>query len=615
MSGLLLLLLLPQIAPPPSDVGVSIRHAGTQPIAGGWQAYAAEIDNRATSEREVEIQLQERYTEASSRRRERVAPGTRKRVFLYLRLPEGTVTCDVRHRILLGNEKDPPWSPGAQLRWDPSAIRLALLSPDPSQADAFNLPLAATPPLAVARLTTETFPDRRLGLDAYDAILAHDVAWDEFSIDQGRALADYVRRGGLLILSPGPRAGVLSHPVLKSFVSIETRGLEEVRTLPGLASYGAFRGSDPFQIHPILNGEAGRGESRRFPVGLGQVLALPFDVRRAPFDAWPGMRKFWRDLLPSGRSTPFDAATTKLLPGGTPADRLQMASAMGDLINPYPSFALLALVCGAFVLILGPLNYGILRSRGAPLLAVATLPLLSFFLLGLLLATGTAIKGVATVRLSVRLIHARPGEGWAREVSLVTLFSPSSRGYDITPPPGGDLRPLGRGEDRHQDASLSVESGAALMLRGIAFDQYQTLHFQGEGLRDLGRGIRFQVDEATGRVNVANGSAIALTSCAVVDLSKLTIHPVGAVAAGASAASLPGVPHKLPFLPEAFGAAPEGLTAALLRSFSLHSLRSESIRHVLIAFAPDPVPPAGVNAALSGRSQSLLLLAVPEDAR
>ena len=102
MSGLLLILLLPQIVPPPSDVGVTIRHAGAQPVAGGWQAYVAEIDNRASTERELEIQLRDEYTESSARRRERVAPGTRKRVFLYLRLPEGTVTCDVRQRVLVG---------------------------------------------------------------------------------------------------------------------------------------------------------------------------------------------------------------------------------------------------------------------------------------------------------------------------------------------------------------------------------------------------------------------------------------------------------------------------------------------------------------------------------
>ncbi len=615
MSAPLLLLLLTQIVPPPSDVGVGIRHAGGQPVAGGWQAYVAEIDNRAATEREVEIQLRDEYTEAAARRRERVAPGTRKRVFLYLRLPERTVTCDVRHRILVGSEKDSPWSLSSQLRWDPNATRLGLLSPDPAQADAFGLPLAGTPPLAVARLTAESFPDRRLGLDGYDAILAHDVAWDAFSIDQARALAEYVRHGGRLILSPGPRSGVLAHPVLKSFVSIETRALEEVRTLPGLATYGAFRGSDPFQVHPILNGEPGRGESRRFPVGLGHVLVLPYDVRRAPFDAWPGMRRLWRELLPSGRSAPFTAAAMELLPGGTTGGRLELANTMGDLINPYPSFALLALVCGVFILILGPLNYGVLRSRGAPLLAVATLPLLSFLLLGILLAAGTAIKGVSTVLLSVRLIHARPGEPWAREIPIVTLFSPSSRSYDLTPAPGGDLRPLGREDGRHLDASLDVETGAALTLRGVVFDQYQTLHFQGDGLRDLGRGIRFDVDAATGRVNVDNGSAIALSSCVVVDLSKLSIHAVGPVAAGASAASTPGAPQKLPFLAEAIGAPPQGLAAAVLRSYGIHSLRSEALRYVLIALAPDPIPPATVNAPLSGRSQSLLLLAVPEGAR
>src|SRR5207247_3827115 len=121
--------------------------------------------------------------------------------------------------------------------------QIGLFSRTAASEEDFGIPTSINGiEVRFGRLSPDTFPDRWVGLAALDLIVVHDAPLDELTPDQARALSEYVRQGGSVLISPGPAKGWLTHPVLASFVSLRAAPPEEVTALPGLnRPYGPFR--------------------------------------------------------------------------------------------------------------------------------------------------------------------------------------------------------------------------------------------------------------------------------------------------------------------------------------------------------------------------------------
>src|SRR6185369_875156 len=168
--------------------------------------------------------------------------------------------------------------------------QIGLLSRTAASSDDFGMPTGLNgQEIRFGRFTPETLPDRWIGLAALDALVIHDAAFDEFTPDQARALSDYIRIGGTLILGPGVTKGWFAHPVLSAFVKIRAGEPQLVTRMPRVNdTHGNFRNNaEPFLVHPLQNGEPFK-ENRyereivQFPTGFGRVIVLSFDVLRAP---------------------------------------------------------------------------------------------------------------------------------------------------------------------------------------------------------------------------------------------------------------------------------------------------------------------------------------------
>jgi hypothetical protein len=153
--------------------------------------------------------------------------------------------------------------------------QIGLFSRTSATADDFGIPTGLSgQEVRFGRFTTATFPDRWVGLAALDAPVIHDVAFDELVPDQARALSDYVRIGGTLILGPGVTKGWLAHPVLSSFVAVRAGEPQLAPKMAGLnGAHGNFRNAEPFPRPSVQNGEsrsrtAGSGGDRPVLGGL-----------------------------------------------------------------------------------------------------------------------------------------------------------------------------------------------------------------------------------------------------------------------------------------------------------------------------------------------------------
>jgi hypothetical protein len=642
VTPLLLALLLPgplqpQIKPPPPppELAVTVQFSPNGDFAGAWQTAVVELDSRTKRELDLTIRIEDDSYLTVATRRELLGPGARKRIFLYAPGASFQRGIPARFRITdsHGSELAGGQLPNATRGIASNGYQIGLFCRIPAAEDDFAIPTSLNSfEVRCGRLSSATFPDRWIGLMSLDLVVLHDAPLDELTVDQARALQDYVRYGGTVLLIPGTTAGWFSHPVIQSIAPVRADPPRPVASAPGLvAGYGALRVSDPFLVHPLLNGvpgldgiptEFGR-EVVRFDTGIGRAFVMGVDLRHAPFDTWAGRHPFWNSVL--SRSPRWFQEDSLSVPfAASQAQRDELFQRMGRLINPYPSFGLILGLAIFFLGIVGPLNYAVLWRLRRTLLLVVTVPGISVGFLALIVLLGYLLKGTSTVAHSARLLSTRSGLSVARETHLYSLFSPATRTYDVTFEPGSygpfDRWTLNdqRNWRRRQEVlnTISIENGSTLAIRGVSAGQWQSWDLESRALRELGKGIRFSV--AGAQLKIHNGSSRVIERGLFVQTGPGgTTAPFPRLEAGKGFEATLGVPRRPGT--ELLALAPDSLGSTIVRPWldaltgpSFGSPGSGSSQRFLICVLRDEGTPVTVDARLSGRSQSITLLHVAE---
>jgi len=634
--------------PSGADFPATVQHALGRPLPAEWQPYFVDMTNRLNRDVLAVVRLEDENGRTVATRREPMPSGTRKRVFLYL--PTGSrwgagVAQQLRYTVrdAAGKALSPGGAPiQGQAAYAPGAFHVGLLTSDRDSDAGFSLPRTlGSGPLDVVRLQTELFPDRWIGLAGLHALIVHDARLDELTTDQARALADYVRQGGTVILSPGITKGWLAQPAIAAFAKIRVAETETRTELQALnRSYGPFRQKEPFLFHRIQGGAPWRVldsgpvkyalEVHKVDSGFGRVMILPFDVRRPPFDTWKGLEGLWTELLSSSPRR-FQDSAALLVPASSFETRMQLFRNMATFVNPYPSFLLLLALAALFLIIVGPANYLVLRRLRMTLLIVVTVPVISLAFLVGVLGIGYLLKGTSTVVHSLRLLRTRQGLDCARETQLVNVFSPSTRAYDVSFAPGTYGMPLDRVTPDLEDtrnpfyysnqegpARLEFEDGAAPAFRGVAVGQWQSWPVEVRGLRDLGGGITFQTSGGVLHVTNASPRRIARVAYLEVGYGGFAL-PMGEVAPGATVeAPLDKSRYDpvgaLGFTRDSFGGRLLGNYFAQLQTLHRQDRALRGRQHkVLVCVLRDEDPSIRLDARTSGDSRSLTLLFVTDE--
>lgn len=615
----------------PAEIGATIQFAPQGDLIGPWQAYSVEIDSRTTRTLDLEIRIEDDGALGVATRREQLSPNARKRVFLYAPgvlysrsvPPRYRITDAAGKRLAAGMVAVSPRS------YVQNVYQVGFFCRVPASEEDFGFPAAANGiEIRFARMSLDTFPDRWVGLAALDLLVVHDVALDELTQDQSRALSDYVRQGGTVLLSPGPTKGWLGHPAIAAFAAVKAGPPAPASSLPALnAAFGDFRRAEPFLVQPLLNGEPfsprlGR-DLVRFDHGFGRTFVIGADLRRAPFDTWTGRRAFWTDVLAAAPRWYQDDRHT-FPSAATARSRIDLFQQMSRLINPYPSVGLILGLAVFFLAVVGPLNYVALWRLRRTLLLVVTVPVISILFLGLIVGLGYLLKGTSTVVHSARLLSTRAGLDCARELQLFSLFSPSTRSYDVSCDPGTFAEPparWGHSEDRFYGRrdlldTITCETGAGFTLRGLGAGQWQSWDLESRAIRDLGKGVRFDVGGSG--VRVRNDSTRHIVRGVFVQTGReAMVAPFGEIAPGGQAdgTAAPGLTDPV----RALGFGEQSLGDRLLRGWLQPAARGprsseafEATKRFLICVVRDDPASIRVDAGLSSRSQTISLLHVAE---
>jgi hypothetical protein len=365
-----------------------------------------------------------------------------KRVFMYV-YPVGFST-DVEVELVDENGRSVLKAASDPIRQLPQdSLLYGVVTPEPGILDYLEDVEGDRSEAAVAYLNLDDLPELPPAWNGLDVLVLHDVDTGQLSAAQMEALTAWMNTGGQLVVTGG--AGwQKTTAALADILPVSITGSEAVDDLPALqaATGEPFRDPGPYLITTssltsgeLLLHEEGLPLLAQRPFGQGSVTFLALDPSLAPLLDWAGSEIVWANVA--------DSVPT-ILPW---ADGFQNGWAAISAVSSLPSLSmppLLQLVAYLliYILVIGPLNYIILKRKNRRELAWVTIPALVILFSGVAYLTGFQLKGNDTI---INQMSVAVGEVESEDVRVNTLFglySPRRRSYNVVLPAESMARPI-----------------------------------------------------------------------------------------------------------------------------------------------------------------------------
>ena len=390
-------------------------------------------------------------------------------------------------------------------------------------SDASAYSLMESMELATAHRTVSTasfplrdLPDRPQALRTFDALVLGDVDTQPLAPAQAEALRQWVAAGGRLIVAGGPGAErtLAGLPPELAPASVERDTARDLVALAGFAGTGTGGIEGEFSAaYPdaafghVLAGAPDRPLVAERRVGQGWVTYLAFDPALSPFSAWAGMRAVWATLLAPGAVYP-----SNLPPDVSPAQ--MAAQRLVYVLTNLPSLELpsirwLAILLGVYILLVGPVNYLVLRRLRRLERAWVSIPVLTFVFAGCAFGVGYGLRGNDVILNQVSTIQRTAAGSPALIRTYVGVFSPARSTYSLQVQDGALVAPLVSEPDRFggpfEATGMTILNGEPALVRDLGINQWAMQSFQAEryapsGEWDLKADLRYQDDRVEGVV-------------------------------------------------------------------------------------------------------------------
>lgn len=409
--------------------------------------------------------------------------GARKQVFLYVSLDDFTQRIQVEivdqmgaiveretANLRMANRSDLLMAVITESAF--GATDLTALTPGTGSARQTNWRLDHIPPLA----------DALLGLDV---IMFHDADTGALRAEQTAALAQWVLNGGHLIVAGGD-AWQRTTAGLQDLLPVTLQGAVSLDTLQPLADYlrlpstalaeGITAASNtPAPGARTLVTVDGVPVVVRGEYGGGVVDFLAVDPNAEPLRSWSDRGYLWYTLLASVGQRP---SWTE----GFSDWSMAREATLTTFNTVLPTFLQLCGFLTLYIILLGPINYLVLKRINRREWAWFTIPGLILVFSVLAYSVGFNLRGnnPTVNRLTVVRVWAEHEEG--QVMSLVGVQSPRRSTYDITVERGYTLRTL-PDEGIGLNVPALISEGTLYAARAIPIDAGTIASFAASGYR------------------------------------------------------------------------------------------------------------------------------------
>ncbi len=373
----------------------------------------------------------------------------------------------------------------------------------------------------VAQLDAADLPPLGTAWQSLDVLIVSDVDTGALTPEQRAALAGWVADGGRLIVAGGPSwqktsAGLRDLLPLAPASTI---------TLEDPAAFGAYAASVP----PVGSVVAAVGATTSGAVtllkagdtplvtvrrsGFGNVTFLAADPSLVPFKGWDGLPGLFRAILSQPIARPSWAGGFRT--NWSPAN---------DAINALPGLDLPSAlqICGflgLYLLVVGPLNYLVLRRLQRRELAWLTIPMIVVVFSGAAYLFGYQLRGGQATLHRLAVVQVWPDSERAQVDAVVGLLSPRRTTYDLQFGDGFLVKPM-----PYQPGVDALEQASGTTVPALRAEIGQMRAFLAEGQVTA---PRFEADLM---LSISGGNLTL--SGTVTNRSDLRLHDVVLLASG-----------------------------------------------------------------------------------
>jgi hypothetical protein len=387
---------------------------------------------------------------------------------------------------------------------------------------------------AIVSLGIVDLPERVEGWATLDRLIWQDVDSSLLNDAQLDALRGWIAGGGRLIVAAGT-AGI---GTLSGFPDdiLPYRPTATVEIAP--ESIAAIVGPLPADAAdlPAYAGELGAGRALatsgdrvvagQLDYGNGSVTILGFDPTTSWLASGNEVESMWRRFLPNRG-------------GGGPlivSDDSQIVNAVNQLASlALPPIGGLIAILGGYILLIGPINYLVLRRLDRRELAWITMPILIAVFAVVAYGFGTALRGNDLILNEVAIVRGAPGATEGTAQVYVGIYSPSRSTYQIRVPGGALLAAPISGDFvvGGDQGLLDVVQGDPSLVRDLAvgFSSLRTIRAESATTAPL-IDASLELKDGVLSGTIANRSDVTLERVAVVLGNSVAV--IGDIEAGAS---------------------------------------------------------------------------------
>lgn len=394
-----------------------------------------------------------------------------KRISLYVYVPGFASDLDL---LLVDDRGETVASVEMPLRrLSRQALLYGVVSDEPVALDLLENVTGTRGDATVAYVDIERLPEAAAAWNNLDVLIFSNVDSGRLSPGQHHALSAWVALGGQLVVTGGS-GWQQTAAAFTEELPVTATGSVTLDDLPSLQQQlGApFRDPGPYLVTEsslrageILLHEDGLPLLARVAQGRGAVYFLALDPNAAPLLDWAGSEELWRRVAQQLPETPaWTQGPRNSYNAGQAVTRLS------SLI--LPSTLWLFLFIFFYVIVIGPVNYFLLRRLGRRELAWLSIPALVIFFSVLAYVTGFRLRGNDVIVNQMAVTFGRVDGEQMHVSSLLGLYSPSRSTYDVHLPPDVLVRPFNRDGGTMVGAGnlQAVEQGSDTTLRRVRVD-------------------------------------------------------------------------------------------------------------------------------------------------
>lgn len=343
--------------------------------------------------------------------------------------------------------------------------------------------------VSVAQITLADIPSTGPALNDVDALVLDDTPTATLSAAQRRTLLAWVSSGGQLVLGGGASAA----QTLSGFADLAPVALSGAVVLDVGAALAPWSRSGTADNAPVAIGRPAAGSIVRLragnvplvvdrPFGDGWITFLAMSAQTPTLQNAPGGVAVWEHILTGSRHG-LDSVQATPQPG-----TFAQSSAVYSLPQTaLPSGQLLAWLIFGYILVVGPVNYLLMRRLDRRELLWLTIPVVSMLFAGGAYLLARQLKGSDILVNTVTIARHSPGPAATSATTVdgaVGIFSPGRSSYTIQI--GGGLAvtaldPTFNTTSRSNSQLTVVSEGSATLLPEVHVEKWSMQAFAVRG--------------------------------------------------------------------------------------------------------------------------------------